>query len=294
MIAALAQPSLRRAALALPCLLGGALLVAATVSCGPPKPTVQPTLKADTLVVCFYPNFQPFVGKDAQGVWSGWDVDYLKKFAEQQKLKHFEVYESPEFAGIWKLAGENKCDIAASGISDLPSRREDTGTLGTWSATYYTVLRAFAVLKGTPLTGLAELEGKTVIVTAGSTADLDITHRMACTQPPPSINVLRTNDEAAGAAAVTKGEAFAYGGGLGSIQDLAKPPEANLEAAWPHCLMDQDCKPTNEPFSFVVRTASTGLADALNAYINAGQGGAWDYQGNVDKREHGGDPVTCP
>jgi hypothetical protein len=42
-----------------------------------------------------------------------------------------------------------------------------------------------------------------------------------------------------------------------------------------------------------VRAESQGLAGALNAYIGAGKGGAWDYRGNALKREHGGDPVDC-
>lgn len=273
-------------------LLTAALLFSASVvACAPPS-TSQGTIKQGELAVCLYPNFQPFVGKDAQGVWSGWDVDYLKKFAEQQKLK-LVIVESPEFDGIWNLPGEGKCDIAGSGISDLPERRQATGKLGVWSASYYAVLRAFAVRTDAKVEGLADLAGQPVIVTKGSTADLDLTNRIACSQPPPAIDVRRTNDEGAGAKEVTDGTAFAYGGGLGSIQDLVAVPASNLKVAWPHCFMTKDCKETNEPFSFIVRAESKGLAEALDAYIGAGQGGAWDYQGNVEKRQHGGDPVDC-
>ena len=272
--------------------LAAALLISGSIAGCAAPPSLPGTITRGELSVCLYPNFQPFVGKDGQGVWSGWDVDYLKKFAEQQKLK-LVIVESPEFDGIWNLPGAGKCDIAGSGISDLPERRKATGDLGVWSASYYSVLRAFAVRQDAKVEGLADLAGQEVIVTKGSTADLDLTNRIACAQPSPQMNVRRTNDEAAGAKEVTDGTAFAYGGGLGSIQDLVAVPASNLKVAWPHCFMTTDCKETSEPFSFIVRAESQGLAEALNAYIGAGQGGAWDYQGNVEKREHGGDPVDC-
>ena len=86
-----------------------------------------------------------------------------------------------------------------------------------------------------------------------------------------------TDSEVAAARLVQKGCAFAYGGGYGSVVELAKL--GGLKEAWPHCNMvktagkngQEELKPFAEPFSFVVRTASTDLPAALNAFIQSHQ-----------------------
>ncbi len=116
---------------------------------------------------------------------------------------------------IWMRPGNNLCDIAFSGISDLPARRAQTGTASVWSQHDYLVVRSFAV---------------------------------------------RTCD------AGDSGEPFAYGGGSGSIEYLAQQL-GGLELAWPHCNMTkegEEFKQVPEPFSFVSRAASTGVAEALD------------------------------
>jgi hypothetical protein len=60
------------------------------------------TLVDGTLTICLYPDFQPFIGKK-DGVWSGWEYDYLQAFANEQGLK-LAVRES-DFNGIWTLPG---------------------------------------------------------------------------------------------------------------------------------------------------------------------------------------------
>lgn len=266
------NPAPRRAARKLCLSLAGCLLLAAAGPAWAAPKTLQP----GKLVVCLFPNFQPFVGKDAKGVWSGWDYDYLSAFAKQQGLQ-LEVYESKDFDGIWNLPGADKCDIAGSGISDLLARRNATGTKGVWSNTYYYVLRSFAVKKGDKLNGLADLAGKRVIVTENSTADLDLSNRIDCNGGEPKVEIVRTNDETAAVKEVSAGKAFAYGGGLGSIETLVAG--TNLEVAFTHRFMTSrrdGCAEVSEPFSFVVRAASTGLIEAFNAFVCAGAG----YPGN--------------
>ncbi|HSS78893.1 MAG TPA: transporter substrate-binding domain-containing protein [Thermoanaerobaculia bacterium] len=237
------------------------------------------TLETGKLKVCMYPGFLPFVGMNKIQEWIGWDVTYLQGFAGQQNLRFVPV-NIPDFNNIWTLPGNNTCDIAASGISDLPARRQQTGTTGDWSDHYYSVYRSFAVRSADDgkLKEVADLKGKTAIVTLKSTADLDLTNRLACAKIPecenhhvtPScVDVLRTNNEEESAKKVLDGSAFAYGGGLGSIQYLARTL-GGLAVAWPHCnteIVQNDCKPVDEPFSFVVRHASAGLLEALNEYI---------------------------
>jgi ABC-type amino acid transport substrate-binding protein len=227
------------------------------------------TLQPGILQVCLYPGFAPFASKDGDR-WVGADVDYLQAFATQQKLT-FQPVEIAEFSGIWNLPGKGTCDLAATGISDLKERRDQTGEAGLWSDHYYRVVRSFAVATGATLNGVEDLRDKTVIVTGDSTADHDLRNRLERAGLTNSVTIETTTDEAAAAIQVRDGGGvpFAYGGGLGSIQDLVQRL-GGLAVAWQHCNMLDDGSEVDEPFSFVVRAQSTGLADALNRYIAGG------------------------
>jgi ABC-type amino acid transport substrate-binding protein len=240
------------------------LVVAAVSAAGCSRKTLEPGV----LKVCLYPGFAPFVSKDEKGEWVGDDVVYLKAFSDQEKLT-FEPVEIAEFKDIWTLPGEGKCDIAATGISDLAERRKQTGTDGVWSDHYYRVVRSFAVRTGSVLNGVEDLRDKRVIVTGDSTADLDLRNRLKGAGID-SVTIDTTTDEEAAAVLVRdgvgEGAPFAYGGGLGSVQLLVEK-RGGLEVAWQHCNMLADGKEVDEPFSFVVRAKSADLTEALNRYI---------------------------
>ena len=107
----------------------------------------------------------------------GWDPKYLFEFAYSIGLTLVPV-EVTSFGGIWELPGQNQCDIAASGISDLPDRRK-TGTEGVWSIITIKLFAptSLAAKKG-ELKTVRDMRGKTVIITADSTADSDLVNRL--------------------------------------------------------------------------------------------------------------------
>jgi ABC-type amino acid transport substrate-binding protein len=232
-----------------------------------PKAAVIHTLHPGVLQVCLYAGFKPFAWKEGT-VWKGWDVDYLAAFAKANGLA-FQPVEVPEFDGIWLRPGKKECDVAGTGISDTEARRKATGTAGQWSGTYYKVVRAFLVRTADreKLKDVGDLRGKTVIVTLGSTADYDLRNRLR-QAGITDVKIEGTNDEGEAAAKVRKGPQFAYGGGYGSVMDLAKD---GLTGVWPHCNLVEvgkdQFKPYAEPFAFVARTESTGVLAAVNAYI---------------------------
>jgi len=226
------------------------------------------TIEPGVLKVGLYPGFAPFVSKDSQGRWVGWDVSYLEAFAKRENLA-FQPVEVADFNGIWNLPGKGECDIAASGISDTEDRRKETGADAIWSDHYYRVVRSFAVraVDQGKLNDIEDLRNKTVIVTGGSTADYDLTNRLELAGIQ-SVTIETTLDEETAAIKVRDGGGvpFAYGGGLGSVELLVKNL-GGLAVAWPHCNMLADGRQVDEPFSFVVRAESSGLAAALNQYI---------------------------
>ena len=259
------------------------------------------TIEPGKLKVCLYAGFAPFASKDVDGHWQGWDVTYLMEFAQENHLD-FQIIEE-NFDNIWQLPGKDNpvCDIAGTGISNTTERR-GTSPGVTWSDTYYGVVRTFLVRteQFANLTKAADLHGKIVIVTKGSTANTDICYRLAaegvhvCERPhdqpcnfpgkKPKITSWASdpqcvtieypfdNEEKNAATAVAHSSdysTFAYGGGYGSVQALVcdwSETQA-LATVWPHCNMSADGRAYAEPFSFVARTADKGLSDALNCFI---------------------------
>lgn len=234
------------------------------------------TLAPGTLSVCMFATFPPFVGKSDDGAWEGSDVDYLNAFAAKMGLR-FQPVEVADFDGLWLRPGAGACDIAASGIADLAVRRQETGAAAVWSDHYYFVLRAFGVRKADAgkLSRAGDLKGRTVLVIAGSTADVDVRSRVAHDHVP-DVTVMGTSDDVENARRVrdaSDGEGpFAFGSGLGTVQYLSR--EMGLVPVWAHCMMTPDGKVRNEPFSFIVRAKSIGVAEALNAFIAATPYGA--------------------
>jgi membrane-bound lytic murein transglycosylase MltF len=240
-------------------------------SCGSatPAPDVR-TLEPGVLKVCLYPGFAPFSEQDDKGEFIGWDIAYLKDFAATQGLR-VEAVEAKSFDGIWLEPAKGTCDVAASGISDAASRRVATGEGAQWTQHYYNVLRAFLVRSGDAgsLTSIEDLRGRTVVVTANSTADDDLRNRLQRAGITTTKIVDTASDEDAARDvqdAGPAGEPFAFAAGLGTVELLAKRLPG-LEVAWPHCNMLADGTNTQESFSFVVRSESTGLLDALNGFI---------------------------
>src|SRR5258707_7860261 len=94
------------------------------------------TLEPGRLKVCLYAGFAPFASKDKDGNWQGWDVDYLKAFAQANNL-HFEAIEGQAFDGIWLGPGKGHYDIAGPGLSHIQDRRQGTRQTGGWANTHY-------------------------------------------------------------------------------------------------------------------------------------------------------------
>ncbi len=79
------------------------------------------------------------------------------------------------------------------------------------------------------------------------------------------------NDEAVGTRRVVEGGPdgpIGFAAGVGSIDTLAASIPG-IEVTWIHCMMLPDGTESSEPFAFTVRSGSTGVMEALNAFIAA-------------------------
>jgi len=230
------------------------------------------TLHAGRLTVCTYGGFAPVCFKDAAGNLVGLDVSFLARFAESEGLALDMIDRT--FDGIWALPDMNLCDIAAAGITRLDSRYVGEGA--SWSDAYFQVNRSLLVRTAEQLVfdDHASLVGKKIVVTRGSTADIDAQTRY------PDCTLLYVDKVAMGQhdqqeyvvkTLLADREVDAFGEGDVSNRYLrdtyGKDVEGGLALADIHPIDGPD-----ETFSFVARNASAGLLERLNAFIAANKG----------------------
>jgi ABC-type amino acid transport substrate-binding protein len=227
------------------------------------------TLVPGTLTVCTYGGFAPVCYKK-DGELVGLDVRFLILFAQQMLLRV--VLKEEDFDGIWKLPGADACDVAAAGVMRRDDRPVAPG--GSWSDPYFQVQRSLLVRAADKpaFDNYKTLAGKAIVVTRGSTADIDARTRY------PRCRIQYVDEVAKGDAQeyivkelIARHRADAFGEGDVSNKYLrdtyGKDVAGGLALADVHPI---DGPP--ETFNFITRNASTGMLDRLNVFIAANPG----------------------
>jgi len=230
------------------------------------------TLVPGKLTVCTYGGFAPVCYKDATGQLIGLDVSFLTRFAGQMSLEI--VLIEKEFDGIWTLPDADVCDVAGAGVMQRDDRYE--GLNAAWSDPYFEVKRSLLVRTSDKeaFNDYKTLSRKTIVVTRGSTADIDAKTRY------PNCKIVYVDEVAKGQAdaqayivkdLIANHKADAFGEGDVSNQYLCdtygKDVAGGLALANVHPI---DGPP--ETFNFITRNPSLGLLPRLNAFIAANKG----------------------
>lgn len=209
-------------------------------------------LQPGRLLVGAYAAFAPISWSD-DGQPAGRDISFLRLFAEQHALA-LEVRFFP-FDGLWERPGRDECDLAAAGLAPMPSRMYP-GVV--WSHPYFAVQRALLVRAEQPqVRTIADLAGRRIAVTRGSTAEDDVLARK-----PASARVVYTVDQRQSLGELAAGTIDAYATGDAGAPYLAERSGGRLVVA--------DVHPYRLPerFAFPLRAAS-GIEAAINAFIAA-------------------------
>lgn len=234
--------------------------------------TAAETLVPGQLTVCTYGGFAPVCYKNPAGQLIGLDVSFLTRFAESLGLAIVTI--DKPFDGIWTLPGENVCDIAGAGVMRRDDRHAGPG--GSWSDAYFQVERSLVVraAEKAEFDDYERLKGKKIVVTRGSTADIDARTRYPrCTiqfvdeiakdQPDAQEYIVKT--------LIANHQADGFGEGDVSNQYLrdkyGKEVEGGLALADVHAI-----DAMTETFNFITRNASSGVLDRLNAFIAKNKG----------------------
>jgi ABC-type amino acid transport substrate-binding protein len=232
--------------------------------------TAIETLVTGQLTICTYGGFAPVCYKTAAGQLIGLDVSFLTRFAERLGLGI--ILKEEQFDRIWTRPGADMCDIAGAGIMQREDRLPGSG--GSWSDPYFEVERSLLVRAGdkAAFDDHATLKHKNIVVTRGSTADIDARRRY------PQCKILFVDEIAKDQAdaqdyivrtLIANHKVDAFGEGDVSNRYLrdkyAKDVEGGLALADTHAIDKR------ETFNFITRNASCVL-DPLNAFIAANRG----------------------
>jgi ABC-type amino acid transport substrate-binding protein len=226
------------------------------------------TLVPGQLTVCTYGGFAPVCYKDSAGRLIGLDVSFLTRFAESLGLPIVTIEKA--FDGIWKWPCKNECDVAGAGVMQRDDRPAGSG--GSWSKPYFQVERSLLVRAGdkAAFDGYGTLTGKKIVVTRGSTAEIDARKRYRdCTiQFVDKVAEGRPDaQEYIVATLIANHEVDAFGEGDVSNKYLrdkyGKDIEGGLALADVHRIED-----VTETFNFITRNDSSGVLERLNAFID--------------------------
>ena len=128
------------------------------------------TISEGSLTICTYTEFAPFSYEDGGDI-VGTDISLLKEFASENDLEVNII--KRDFPGLWETPGNGICDVAAAGMMEYESRR--LGNNAVWSAPYMLVKRSLLIRRtdSESLKKPRDFQGKTIVVTPASSADID-------------------------------------------------------------------------------------------------------------------------
>lgn len=116
----------------------------------------------NVLVMATSPDYPPFESLDVNGEFVGFDIELAKLIAEELGME-LEIRDM-KFDGLIGALQAGRVDMVLSGMSATENRRENVD----FSIEYHSSGEMFVTRKDEPMTGLEDLEGKTVGVQLGT------------------------------------------------------------------------------------------------------------------------------
>ena len=195
------------------------------------------------LVIATSPDFPPFETLDENGNVVGIEIDILELICEKMGVEL--VIETMDFDSVLPGVQAGKFDVGVSGITVTPAREENAD----FSHVYFLAAQAIVVTPDSPITCKADLEGKSVSVQTGTTAE------EFCMAEGYTVQAFQANNDAA--SALTTGKVDAW------VVDN----EVALDFAEDLGLVVLDEAMTSEPYAFAFKKGSD-LVDDFNAALD--------------------------
>ncbi|MFP5415741.1 MAG: transporter substrate-binding domain-containing protein [Actinomycetes bacterium] len=206
------------------------------------------------LTVCTHLAYKPFQFKDASGAIIGFDVDLMDLVAKDLGVTQ-EIIDI-EFNQITSgsVFAAKKCDVGAAAITITDARRQSA----TFSDGYFKATQALLVQDSSGITGLENLQGKTLAVQTDTTGK-DYAEKNAAQY---GYEVRIFDDMPTGANAVLGGSVDAAINDNGVLFDFAKDnPSVEVVTEFQ----------TGEEYGFNVGNDNAALAEKINEVLDAAE-----------------------
>ena len=222
------------------------LIVAVTafVGCGKGN-SLEAVQKKGVLTVATSPDFPPFESLDGDRI-VGIEVDILEKIAETLGVEI--KFEQMDFDSVLPGVQAGKFDVGMSGITVTAEREKNAD----FTDPYFMAAQAIVVMEDSDITCKADLEGKSVSVQTGTTAE------SYCMENGYDVQAFQANNDAASALTSGKVDAWVVD------NEVAVALAAELDGA---VVLDEAM--TSEPYAFAFAKGSDTLVAAFNDALKA-------------------------
>ena len=222
------------------------LIVAVTafVGCGKGN-SLEAVQKKGVLTVATSPDFPPFESLDGDRI-VGIEVDIMEKIAETLGVEI--KFEQMDFDSVLPGVQAGKFDVGMSGITVTAEREKNAD----FTDPYFMAAQAIVVMEDSDITCKADLEGKSVSVQTGTTAE------SYCMENGYDVQAFQANNDAASALTSGKVDAWVVD------NEVAVALAAELDGA---VVLDEAM--TSEPYAFAFAKGSDTLVAAFNDALKA-------------------------
>ena len=222
------------------------LIVAVTafVGCGKGN-SLEAVQKKGVLTVATSPDFPPFESLDGDRI-VGIEVDILEKITETLGVEI--KFEQMDFDSVLPGVQAGKFDVGMSGITVTAEREK----IADFTDPYFMAAQAIVVMEDSDITCKADLEGKSVSVQTGTTAE------SYCMENGYDVQAFQANNDAASALTSGKVDAWVVD------NEVAVALAAELDGA---VVLDEAM--TSEPYAFAFAKGSDTLVAAFNDALKA-------------------------
>ena len=231
-------------------LIAAVMTMMCLAGCGGSGKTLADVQKAGKLTIATSPDFPPFESLGENGEVFGIEIDILNLICAELGVE-LEINQM-DFESVLPGIQAGKYDVGVSGISVTPDREENT----LFTVPYCLAAQAIVVLKDSPITCKADLEGKTISVQTATTAE------EFCMKAGYTVNAYTANADAQEALISGKVDAWVIDD-LTAAEMVKLYNEENGET-----LVVLSEAMTTEPYAFAFKLGDDDLVNAINEIIN--------------------------
>lgn len=218
-------------------------------ACGSKGASLKKIQKAGKLVIATSPDFPPFESLDGSGKVTGIEIDILEEVCAQLGVS-LDIQQM-DFDSVLPGVQAGKYDMGVSGITVTEKRQKNV----LFTDAYCLAAQAIVVKEGSPISSKADLEGKTVAVQTGTTAE------SFCMDNGYTVSAYAANNDAQSALLQGKVDAWV-------IDDLTAADMVKVyNAQGGDQLVILGEAMTTEPYAFAMAFGSEDTVEAINGIL---------------------------